>query len=126
MANNAHFRPNPYIVQFVLDNVWTVQQLENYITSYQPGGISLVLLRRALRHSQVDFARYSRALSKIAAVLYFLGHIKPVPEVLLEIELRIDPFLLTLDQVWKFFFSYTFLKIGGGGGGGGFVVCLGK
>ncbi len=60
MANNAHYRPNPYIVKYVFDNIWTMDQLEAYITSYQPGGVSLAILRRALKHGRVDDAQYSR------------------------------------------------------------------
>ncbi len=60
MANNAHYRPNPYLVQYVFDNIWTLDQLETYITSYQPGGVSLAVLRRALKHGRVDIAQYSR------------------------------------------------------------------
>jgi hypothetical protein len=60
MANNAQYRPNPYIVKYVFDNIWTVAQLEAYITSYQPGGVSLAVLRRALKHGRVDDAQYSR------------------------------------------------------------------
>ncbi len=60
MANNAHYRPNPYIVKYVFDNIWTVAQLETYITSYQPGGVSLAVPRRALKHGRVDDAQYSR------------------------------------------------------------------
>ncbi len=60
MANNAHYRPNPYLVQYVFDNIWTLDQLETYITSYQPGGVSLAVLRRALKHGRVDVAQYSR------------------------------------------------------------------
>jgi hypothetical protein len=60
MANNAHYRPNPYLVQYVFDNIWTLDQLETYITSYQPGGVSLAVLRRALKHGRVDVALYSR------------------------------------------------------------------
>jgi hypothetical protein len=32
-------------------------------------------------------------------VLFFLGHVKPVTEVLLELLTRVDPFRLTLEQV---------------------------
>ncbi len=60
MANNAQYRPNPYLVQYVFDNVWTMAQLEAYIVAYQPGGISLAVLRRALKYGRVDDAQYSR------------------------------------------------------------------
>jgi hypothetical protein len=107
------------MVQFVFDNVWSVDQLEKYVTSYQPGGVPLPILRRALGYRQADVARYALALSKTAAVLYALGHIKTVPEVLLELLLRLNPLHLTLDQVS--FVSDIFLiagvgrKMGGGG-----------
>jgi hypothetical protein len=106
------------MVQFVFDNVWSVDQLEKYVTSYQPGGVPLPILRRALGYRQADVARYALALSKTAAVLYALGHIKTVPEVLLELLLRLNPLHLTLDQVS--FVSDIFLiagvgrKMGGG------------
>jgi hypothetical protein len=60
MANNAQYRPNPYLVQYVFDNIWTMAQLEAYIVGYQPGGISLAVLRRALKYGRVDDAQYSR------------------------------------------------------------------
>jgi len=60
MANNAQYMPNPYLVQYVFDNIWTMAQLEAYIVGYQPGGISLAVLRRALKYGRVDDAQYSR------------------------------------------------------------------
>jgi hypothetical protein len=99
MESLAPFRPNMLMVQFVFDNVWSVDQLEKYVTSYQPGGVPLPILRRALGYRQADVARYALTLSKTAAVLYALGHIKTVPEVLLELLLRLNPLHLTLDQV---------------------------
>ncbi len=60
MANNAHYRPNPYVVKYIFDNIWTLDQQEAYVTSYQPGGVSLAVLRRALKHGRVDDAQYSR------------------------------------------------------------------
>ncbi len=99
MESLAPFRPNMLMVQFVFDNIWSVDQLEKYVTSYQPGGVPLPILRRALGYRQTDVARYALTLSKTAAVLYALGHIKTVPEVLLELLLRLNPLHLTLDQV---------------------------
>jgi hypothetical protein len=61
--------------------------------------VPLPILRRALGYRQADVARYALTLSKTAAVLYALGHIKTVPEVLLELLLRLNPLHLTLDQV---------------------------
>ena len=95
MSNYAPFRPNMLMVQFVFDNVWTVEQLEDYVTSYPPGGVPLSILRRALGYSQAGSACYALTLSKTAAVLYALGHTKTVPEVLLELLLRLNPLLLT-------------------------------
>jgi hypothetical protein len=53
----------------------------------------------------------SRTLSKTAAVLFFLGHVKPATEVLLELLVRVDPFRLTLEQV-----GAGFWQTEGGGG----------
>jgi hypothetical protein len=96
------------IIQFIFDNVWTTSQLEAYVVSYQPGGISLYMLRRAMGYGRVSASQYSRTLAKTAAVLYYLGHIKTVPEVFLELLLRVNPLVLTLEQVsfrlsWLFF-----------------------
>jgi hypothetical protein len=111
MESLAPFRPNMLMVQFVFDNIWSVDQLEKYVTSYQPGGVPLPILRRALGYRQTDVARYALTLSKTAAVLYALGHIKTVPEVLLELLLRLNPLYLTLDQV-RFHFGYIFYNGG--------------
>jgi len=115
MSNYAPFRPNMLMVQFVFDNVWTVEQLEDYVTSYPPGGVPLSILRRALGYSQADSACYALTLSKTAAVLYALGHTKTVPEVLLELLLRLNPLLLTADQVNFYYRPMSDVGYGGGG-----------
>jgi hypothetical protein len=94
--------PNMTTVVFIFDNFWTVAQVEAYIVSYQPGGISLPILWRALGHGRYDIATYARVLTKTAAILYILGHTKSVPEVLLELLLRVSPLQLTPDQVGLF------------------------
>jgi|LakMenE18May11ns_1017448.scaffolds.fasta_scaffold9715775_1 hypothetical protein len=114
MSNYAPFRPNMLMAQFVFDNVWTVQQLEDYVTSYPPGGVPLSILRRALGYSQAGSACYALTLSKTAAVLYALGHTKTVPEVLLELLLRLNPLLLTADQVNFIIDTCRMLDMGGG------------
>ena len=120
-ANFLPYQPNMTIIQFILDNIWTVEQLETYVVNYQPGGVSLFILRRALGHGRVDAGQYARTLAKTAAVLYYLGHVKTVPEVFLELLLRINPLVLTLDQVGVSIFLYAHWVIfwweekGGGG-----------
>jgi hypothetical protein len=95
----APYRPNMVMIQFIFDNIWTTSQLEAYVVSYQPGGISLCMLRRAMGYGRISASQYSRTLAKTAAVLYYLGHIKTVPEVFLELLLRVNPLVLTLEQV---------------------------
>jgi hypothetical protein len=118
MSNFAPFLPNMLMVQFVFDNVWTVEQLEEYVTSYPPGGVPLSILRRALGYSQADSSCYALTLSKTAAVLYALGHTKTVPEVLLELLLRLNPLLLTADQVDFLLPTHVGCRIAGEGWGG--------
>jgi hypothetical protein len=121
-ANFIPYQPNMTIIQFILDNIWTVEQLETYVVNYQPGGVSLFILRRALGHGRVDAGQYARTLAKTAAVLYYLGHVKTVPEVFLELLLRVNPLVLTLDQVGVSILLYAHWVISWGGGkkrGGG-------
>ncbi len=99
MAGPAPRVPNLTTAMYIFDNVWTVARVEAYVTAYQPGGISLPILRRALGHGHVNPGRYARVLSNLAAVLFVLGHTKTVTEVLLELFLLINPLHLTLDQV---------------------------
>ena len=102
MANFVRFapyRPNMVMIQFIFDNIWTASQLEAYVVSYQPGGTTLCILRRAVGYGRISASQYSRTLAKLAAMLYYLGHIKTVPEVLLELLLRVNPLVLTLEQV---------------------------
>jgi hypothetical protein len=102
MAGPAPFLPNTAIIQYVFDNIWSVDQLEAYVVSYQPGGIALHVLRRTLGHGRINAARYSSLLSRTAVVLYCLGHVKTVHEVLLELLVFINPCHLTPDQVRAF------------------------
>jgi hypothetical protein len=115
-ANFIPYQPNMTIIQFILDNIWTVEQLETYVVNYQPGGVSLFILRRALGHGRVDASQYARTLAKTAAVLYYLGHVKTVPEVFLELLLRVNPLVLTLDQVGVSILLYAHWVIFWGGG----------
>jgi hypothetical protein len=91
--------PNMATVTFIFDNMWTVNQMENYLVSYQPGGISLFMLRRALGHGRYDMVTYARVLTKTAAIVYTVGHTKTVHQVLLELLLRTNPLQLTAEQV---------------------------
>ena len=99
LVRYAPYRPNMVMIQFIFDNIWTASQLEAYVVSYQPGGTTLCILRRAVGYGRISASQYSRTLAKLAAVLYYLGHIKTVPEVLLELLLRVNPLVLTLEQV---------------------------
>jgi hypothetical protein len=104
------------IVRYVMDNVWTVAQLEAYIVGYQPGGISLTFLRRVVGYGFHDAATYARLLAKTAAILYTLGHTKTVPQVLLEMLLHMNPLRLTSEQVG---IKCTFYLVAGKKRGGG-------
>jgi len=90
--------PNMATVTFIFDNMWTVNQVENYLVSYQPGGISLFMMRRALGHGRYDMATYARVLTKTAAIVYTVGHTKTVHQILLELLLRTNPLQLTAEQ----------------------------
>ena len=99
MAFSGLIVPNMTIVRFVMDNFWSVGRLETYITGSQPGGIPLAILRRTLGHHFLPPPLYSRNLSRLAALLFGIGHAKSVNEVLLDLFLRIPPGHLTPEQV---------------------------
>jgi hypothetical protein len=99
MAFSGPIVPNMIVVRFVMDNFWSVGRLETYITGYQPGGIPLAILRRTLGHHFLPPPLYARNLSRLAALLFGIGHAKSVKEVLLDLFLRIPPGHLTPDQV---------------------------
>ncbi len=91
--------PNMATLTFIFDNLWTVNQVEAYLVTYQPGGISLSMLRCALGNGRYELATYARLLTKTAAILYTLGHTKTIHQVLLELLLHINPLQLTAEQV---------------------------
>ena len=123
MAAPAPHIPNMATVVYIFDNTWTMAQVEAYIVDYQPGGISLSTLRRALGYGILNPAAYAQNISKVAAILFTLGHTKTVHEVLLDLLHRVNPLRLTVDQVCfclirslLFSSSHEWWKEGGGGG----------
>jgi hypothetical protein len=102
MAFSGPYHPNMTVVRFIMDNLWMVARLEAYLTTYQPGGIALSTLRCALGHARVSPPVYARCLSRLASILFEIGHVKTVPEVIIELHppsLLIPPGQLTVDQV---------------------------
>jgi hypothetical protein len=99
MAFHSDDGPNMVIVRFVMDNIWSVAQLEDYITTYQPGPPPLHVLRTLLGHGRIAPPAYAQCLARLASILFGLGHIKPVYVVVAEMLQRIPPGLLTAQQV---------------------------
>jgi hypothetical protein len=85
MASHGANRPNLRLARFAFDNFWSIDRLERYITSYQPGGIPLPILRHILGHNRVSLADYAYSLVKFATILVALGHAKPSSLILLEL-----------------------------------------
>ncbi len=85
MASQGANKPNLRLARFAFDNFWTIDRLERYITSYQPGGIPLPILRHILGHNRVSLADYAYSLVKFATILVALGHAKPPSLILLEL-----------------------------------------
>ena len=99
MAFHSAEGPNMIIVRYVMDNVWSVAQLEAYIVGYQPGPPPLHVLRILLGHSRIAPHEYARCLARLASILFGLGHVKPVNVVVADILRRVPPGLLTAQQV---------------------------
>ncbi len=118
MAFHSAEGPNMIIVRYVMDNVWTVAQLEAYIVGYQPGPPPLHVLRILLGHGRIAPHEYARCLARLASILFSLGHVKPVNVVVADLLRRVPPGLLTAQQVicGGFFFFAEFFFFGGGGG----------
>ncbi len=91
--------PNMIVVRYIMDNVWSVGRLEAYITSYQPGGPPLHVLRILFGHGRIPPPAYARCLARLASILFGLGHVKPVNLVVQDILRRVPPGLLTVQQV---------------------------
>ena len=108
MAAPAPHIPNMTTVVYIFDNTWTMAQVEAYIVDYQPGGISLSTLRRALGYGILNPAAYAQNISKVAAILFTLGHTRTVHEVLLDLLHRVNPLRLTVDQVC---FCFNFISL---------------
>jgi len=85
MASHGANKPNLRLARFAFDNFWSIDRLEQYITSYQPGGIPLPILRHILGHNRVSLADYAYSLVKFATILVALGHAKPPSLILLEL-----------------------------------------
>ena len=119
MANGRVNGPNVQIARFVFDNMWSVDRLEAYATSYYPDGVPLHTLRYALGRNRVPLHQYARTLVKFATVLLALGHVRTPASILLELFLfrAITP--LTQAEV-SFFpvFSVGMCNHKEGGGGG--------
>ncbi len=99
MAFHGLDGPNMIIVRYIMDNVWTMARLEAYITSYQPGGPPLHVLRHLMGHGRLPPPAYTRVLSRLASLLFGLGHLKPVNLVVVELLRGIPPGHLTPQQV---------------------------
>ena len=99
MAFHGPDGPNMVIVRYVMDNVWTVAQLEAYIVGYQPGPPPLHVLRILLGHGRIAPHAYARCLARLASILFGLGHVKPVNVVVADILRHVPPGLLTAQQV---------------------------
>jgi hypothetical protein len=99
MAFHSPHGLNMVIVRYIMDNVWTMAQLESYITSYQPGGPPLHVLRTLLGHGRLAPPAYTQCLSRLASILFGLGHVKPVNMVVRDLLRRVPPGLLTIHQV---------------------------
>ena len=91
--------PNMIVVRNIMDNMWSVGRLEAYITSYQPGGPPLHVLRILFGHGRIPPPAYARCLARLASILFGLGHVKPVNLVVQDILRRVPPGLLTVQQV---------------------------
>ncbi len=128
MANGRVNGPNVQIARFVFDNMWSVDRLEAYATSYYPDGVPLHTLRYALGRNRVPLHQYARTLVKFATVLLALGHVRTPASILLELFLfrAITP--LTQAEVSflpVFFFGmFKHKEEGEGGGWGGYYVIL--
>ena len=85
MANGRTTGPNMHIARFVFDNVWSVDRLEAYATSYYPDGIPLRTLRHGLGHNRVPFHQYAQTLVKFATLLLAVGHVRTPAALLVEI-----------------------------------------
>jgi hypothetical protein len=99
MAFHGPNGPNMIIVRYVMDNVWSVAQLEAYITAYHPGPPPLHVLRILLGHGRITPPAYAQCLARLASILFGLGHVKPVNVVVAELLQHIPPGLLTAQQV---------------------------
>jgi hypothetical protein len=99
MAFHGLDGPNMIIVRYIMDNVWSMARLETYITSYQPGGPPLHILRHLLGHGRLPAPAYAEVLSRLASILFGLGHLKPVNVVVAELLRGIPPGHLTPQQV---------------------------
>jgi hypothetical protein len=101
MAFHSPNGPNMVIVRYVMYNVWSVAKLESYITSYQPGGPPLHVLRILLGYGRIAPPAYAQCLARLASILFGLGHVKPVNVVVAELLQHIPPGHLTVQQVEK-------------------------
>jgi len=131
MAFHGPDGPNMVIVRFIMDNVWSVAQLESYITSYRPGGPPLHVLRILMGHGELPPPAYAQCLSRLASILFGLGHVKPVNMVVRDLLRRVPPGLLTIQQVPNAMRVLRGIKKKGKnewwkeGGGGGNKRCYG-
>jgi len=115
MANGRTTGPNLHIARFVFDNMWSVDRLEAYATSYYPDGIPLRTLRHGLGHNRVPLHQYAQTLVKFATLLLAVGHVRTPASLLVEVILfrTISP----LTQV-----EVGVIPEKGGGGGTEMVV----
>ena len=85
MANGRTTGPNLHIARFVFDNMWSVDRLEAYATSYYPDGIPLRTLRHGLGHNRVPLHQYAQTLVKFATLLLAVGHVRTPASLLVEV-----------------------------------------
>ncbi len=77
--------PNVHIARFVFENIWTVENLEDYVTGYYPDGVPLLTLRRALGYNRVPPHEYAHTLVRVAVALLALSHVRTPASVLLDL-----------------------------------------
>jgi hypothetical protein len=124
MASQGANKPNLRLARFALDNFWTIDRLERYITSYQPGGVPLPILRHILGHNRVSLADYTYSLVKFATILVALGHAKPPSLILLELLVSHTLSPLTNAEVRLCLMHIFFHRFLRGKGGGRFYLTM--
>ena len=76
--------PTPQAVEFVISQVWTPVQLQDFICSFVPGGISTDLLQTALGLHELGELDYIDNMITAALRLVMAGHQRSPEQVLQE------------------------------------------